>query len=88
MAKRRPPKPRQARLPLPDEFRDETVVIPEGSPSYWLLLDDSEVEKISTGRLPKRVMEICWRFLSWKRERGQDWATYPDKVKAPELEPW
>jgi hypothetical protein len=88
MAKTRTRRPTQTRLPLPDEFRDETIVIPDGSPSYWLLLDDSEVEKISTGRLPQRVMEICWRFLSWKREREQDWATYPDALKPPKIEPW
>lgn len=71
----------------PVEYRDETALIPDGAPRYTLVLSDEEVEKIASGRLPKRVMDMCWAALSWKRERAQDWAGYPDTLKAPGLEP-
>jgi hypothetical protein len=74
-----------AKKPKADQitmFRDETAVIPAGDVSYWLLLDDDEVEALASGRCPKRITERAWGMLSWRRTANQDWASYNPTKKA------
>lgn len=48
-----------------------------------LELSEEEVEKLASGRCPKRIWETAWEMLAWKREAMQDWASYPATRKRP-----
>lgn len=76
MAKRQKPEPVTT-------LTDETIVIPKGEVSYWILADDDEIEKLAAGFCPRRIRESAYNMLGWKREAAQDWASFkPVEKKA------
>jgi hypothetical protein len=61
-------------------FTNETIVIPEGQTKYWILAEDDEIEKLASGRVPRRIVEQAYAMLGWKREAAQDWESHDDDV--------
>jgi hypothetical protein len=59
-----------------ERYRDETVAIAPTGVRYTMDLDDDEIEKLASGRTPRRVMDRAYAMLAWKREAAQDWASY------------
>lgn len=65
--------------PKPDRvtrYHDETLVVGPGEVKYTIDLDDDEIEKLASGRTPRRVMERAYAMLAWKREADQDWGSF------------
>ena len=69
MAKRQQPEPVTT-------YTDETIVIPKGETTYHIVASDEEIEKLASGRVPRRIMESAYNMLSWKREAAQGWDEY------------
>jgi hypothetical protein len=61
---------------------NETIVIPEGQTKYWILAEDDEIEKLASGRVPRRIVEQAYAMLGWKRESAQLWDEYEAPKKA------
>jgi hypothetical protein len=59
-----------------ERYHDETLAIAPTGVRYTMDLDDDEVEKLASGRTPRRVMERAYAMLAWKREAAQEWETY------------
>lgn len=53
---------------IPDEVREEALIVPAGETKYWFLLDDATVELLAQGICPRELSARAHGSLDWKRE--------------------